>query len=517
MAEYLAGVDVGTTGARCMIFDPCGNPLGGHYCDYGASYPRPGWVEQDPRLLVEKTMEACRAAVDRSNIDPHRIASIGFSAQRSVACPVAADGNAVRPMFSWQDARATEEVEELGRIISPEEYYEQNGLPLSTTWIVGKILWMRKHEPALFAKTARFVQNQDFVLRAFGADDFYTDLCCAVFYGVWDVRRANWNLPLLERLDMGPEMFGRPTLPGTPLGTISSTVADKTGFAAGTPLCMGAGDQNCSVLGMGAIEPGLATVTLGTAGLAILPTDRPLPGFGGMMITHHVGPGMWQVEGLSNATAAGLRWYRDVVGTQEKEIEAAGGLDAYQQLDRLAATAPPGSQGLVYLPYLATAGTPRWNPRARAAFIGLSLAHGRADMTRAVMEGVVLEIRDMLEQWNVAGLSVRSLRIGGGATRSMFWNQIQADVYGRPVETLRVGESTALAAALLGGVGAGVFGSIEEGVAAMVHVADQIEPDRKRHQRYEDLYRAYVQSYEGLSSGGAFESLARIQAQSPGT
>jgi xylulokinase len=419
-------------------------------------------------------------------------------------------------MFSWQDARTTEEVDELREFISDDQYYAESGLPLGTTWIITKLLWMRKHEPGLLAKTARFVQNQDLVLRAFGADEFYTDLCSTVFYGVWDVRRATWNVPLLDQLGLEPEMFGRPTPPGTQVGTISPAISEQTGFVEGTPLCVGAGDQNCSVLGMGAVEPGLATVTLGTAGLAILATERPLAGFGGMMISHHVVPGMWEVEGLSNAAAASLRWFRDVVATREKESEAAGGLDAYQQLDQLAATAAPGSQGLLYLPYLATAATPRWDPQARAAFVGLSFAHGRAEMTRAVMEGVVLEIRDMFEQWNSAGLQVRSLRIGGGATRSALWNQIQADVYGRPVETLQVSESTGLGAALLGGLGAGVFASIEEGVAAMVHVADRIEPDPQRHACYEEMYRAYVQTYEGLAGSGAFDSLARIQAAGSG-
>ena len=147
MADCLAGVDVGTTGARCMIFDLHGNPLAGHYSDYGASYPRPGWVEQDPNLLIERAMQACRSAIDRSGIDPQRVASIGFSAQRSVACPVAADGSVVRPMFSWQVARTGEEVEDLRQLVAAEQYYAQNGLPLGTTWIVTKILWMRKHEP----------------------------------------------------------------------------------------------------------------------------------------------------------------------------------------------------------------------------------------------------------------------------------------------------------------------------------------------------------------------------------
>lgn len=513
MADYLAGVDVGTTGARCMIFDLQGNPVAGHYQDYGADYPRPGWVEQDPDHLIAKTMEACRAAIEQSGVDPQRIASIGFSAQRSVACPVTGDGRPVRPMFSWQDARTAAEVEELRQIISDEDFYTQCGLPLGTTWIITKLLWMRNHEPELLEKTARFVQNQDLVLKTFGADDFFTDLCCAVFYGVWDIRQADWNRPLLDRLGLEPAMFGKPTRPGTQVETINPAVAEKTGFAPGTPICLGAGDQNCSVLGMGAVQPGLATVTLGTAGLAILATEQPVAGFGGMMITHHVAPGMWEVEGLSNAAAASLRWFRDVVGTREKEIEANGGADAYQQLDALAAEAPCGSRGLLYLPYLATAATPRWNANARACFAGLSFAHGRAEMTRAVMEGVVLEIRDILEQWTAAGLDVQSLRIGGGATRSALWNQIQADVYGRPVETLRVSESTGLGAALLGGLGAGVFKSIEEGTAAMVHVADRIEPDSARHDRYEQLYGAYVQTYEGLSNSGAFESLARFQDQ----
>lgn len=510
MSQYLAGVDVGTTGARCAIFDLRGQPVAGHYCDYGAHYPRPGWVEQDSRLLIDRTMEACRGAVQGAGIDPRRIAAIGFCAQRSVACPVAADGSPVRPMFSWQDARTSEEVEELRALISADEYYAVNGLPLGTTWIITKLLWMRKHEPQAWERTARWVQNQDVVLRAFGADDYYTDLCCAVFYGVWDVHRATWNTPLLERLGLSPELFGRPTAPGTQVGVIGPAVSEQTGFAVGTPVCMGAGDQNCSVLGMGAVEPGLATVTLGTAGLAILATQRALAGFGGMMITHHAVAGMWEVEGLSNAAAASLRWLRDVMATREQDLEASGGPSAYQQLDALAASTGIGSRGLLFLPYLATAATPRWNPQARAAFIGLSFAHGRAEMARAVMEGVTLEIRDMLHQWRAADLDVDRLRIGGGATRSALWNQIQADVYGRPVETLQVTESTSLGAAVMGGVGAGVFASIPEGVAAMVHVADRIDPRPENHRRYEDLYQAYTQAYEGLAAG-TFESLARLQ------
>ncbi len=512
MPQCLAGVDVGTTGARCVLFDTHGRLIAGEYREYGAEYPKPGWVEQDAQLLIAKTVEACRAAVGQSGVKPSEIASIGFSAQRSVTCPVGEDGTPVRPLISWQDARTAAQVDELRELIDEAEYYRLSGLPLGTTWLISKILWMREHEPRLYEKTHKFVQNQDLVLKAFGAEGFHTDTCCMAFYGTWDIERVQWSPRLLDLLGMAPERFGTPTPPGTQVGTISAAIAEETGFAPGTPLCVGAGDQNCAAVGMGAIESGLATVTLGTCGMAILCVDRPVPGFGGMMVTNHALEGMWEVEGLSNAAASSYRWFRDAIGTEERRRAEQTGTTAYELLNRLAASAEPGSRGLLYLPYLATAATPRWNPNARSAFLGLSFAHGRAELTRAVMEGVVLEIRDIMEGWLQAGMDVSSLRIGGGATRSALWNQIQADVYGLPVETLNVDESSGLGAALLGGVGAGVFGSIPEGVEAMVKVAGRTDPDPQRHGRYEELYQAYVQAYEGLADSGAFDTLARIQA-----
>jgi len=256
----------------------------------------------------------------------------------------------------------------------------------------------------------------------------------------------------------------------------------------------------------------MATVTLGTAGLAILCVDQPIAGFGGMMITNHAMPGRWEAEGLSNAAASSLRWFRDVLNSAGKASDTTDRtpLD-YPALAALAAQSPAGAKGLLYLPYLATAATPRWNPDARAAFLGLSFAHSLSDMTRAVMEGVALEIRDIIEQWFSAGMAVEVIRIGGGAARSPLWCQIQADVFGRPVQTLACEESTGLGSALLGGVGAGIFHSIEEGVKAMVRPRAVIDPDPQRARRYADLYQAYVAAYEGLQQSGAFRALARLQ------
>jgi xylulokinase len=275
---------------------------------------------------------------------------------------------------------------------------------------------------------------------------------------------------------------------------------------------VGAGDQNCGVVGMGSVKSGMATVTLGTAGLAILSLDKRIPGFGGMMITNHAVPGMWEMEGLSNAAASSYRWFRDVVGTHEKELEKGSGRSAYEYLNDLASQAVPGSKGLLYLPYLGTAATPRWNANARSAFIGMSFAHGRPEMVRSVMEGVALEVRDMMDGWIKAGVNITTLRLGGGATKSALWNQIQADVYGRPVETLKTSESTVLGAAILGGVGAGVFKSIHEGVDQMVEVTGKVEPNMANHKIYEEMYEVYTKAYEGLTTSGAFDKLAQIQS-----
>lgn len=512
MGKYLAGVDVGTSGARCSVFDLHGKLVASAGFEYGAAYPRPGWVEQDAELLIARTNEACRAALDKLSGSPREIAAIGFSAQRSVTCAVDGLDRCVRPLISWQDARTGPQVERLRELVGEQDFVRTSGLPLGTTWIITKLLWMRENEPETFGRASRFVQNQDLILRAFGADDYFTDIGCMGFYGFWDVTRGDWNRPLMDRLGFSPAQFGIPTPAGTQVGVIGPSIAEATGFAAGTPICVGAGDQNCSVVGMGAIREGMGTVTLGTAGLAILCAGRPVADVPGMMLTHHAAPGRWEVEGLSNAAASSMRWFRDVVGTAERACETAGGPNAYQALDDLAAQAPPGSKGLLYLPFLATAASPRWNADARAAFIGLSFAHSRAELARCVMEGVTLEIRDMMQQWRQSGMNVDVLRLGGGATRSRLWSQIQADVYGRPVEMLECDDSTGLGAALLGGVGAGLFASMEEAVGAMVHPACSLDPNPTRCKLYDELYAAYAKSYEGLDRG-AFQMIAKMQKE----
>jgi xylulokinase len=513
VTQYIASLDVGTTGARCALLDLKGQIVASEYCEYGAVYLKPGWVEQDADEMIDASMAVCRATIAKSGLRPEQIAAVGFSTQRSVTVPVREDGRKVRLALSWQDSRTGAEVADMAQLIDAEEYYQISGMPLGTTWNITKMLWMRKNEPDLYKQTHKFVQLQDATLHAYGADKFYTDMGDMAFYGVWDVGKLAWSEKLCGLFDVSAEMFGAPIACGTQVATVSPRVAERTGLAIGTPVCAGAGDQNCAGVGMGAARSGIATASLGTGGLVMVSLDRRIPGFGGLMVTNHAAPGMWEMEALSNAAAGAYRWFRDVVGTAEKRAEATTGRSAYDALNELAAAAEPGSKGLLFLPYLGSAATPRWNADARAAFIGMAFTHGRAEMTRAIMEGVALEVRDMLEGWFKAGVEITSLRLGGGATRSRLWNQIQADVYGRPVETLVTSETAVLGAAILAGVGAGLFKSVPEAVDQMVQVKDRVEPNLKNHALYEEMYQAFVAAYEGLASGGAYDRLAKVQAR----
>lgn len=498
MKDYLAAVDLGTTGVRCSLFDLDGNMSSMAYKEYELHHPSFGFVEQDLPNMIEETFAVCREATSQYQNDVAAIRAITFSAQRACFCAVNKQGNLVRPMISWQDTRTLNEVNEIMNLISEDEFSSRTGLPLSTVNLLSKILWMQKHEPILYEQIDRIVQCQDILLRAFGVDQWLTDLSCAAFYGLWNVRQKHWDETLLHLFGMDRTFFGEPERSGKIVGSIGSSVAQKSGFAEGTPICLGAGDQNCSVLGMGSVRNGMATITLGTAGLAILSTNDPRSDLPGMICTNHIVPDLWCLEGLSNVAASSLNWLRNIL--VDRKITSDSSI--WSQLEKEATESDPGGHGLLFLPYLAGSATPHWNPGATGSLLGLTLSHNRGDIVRAIMEGVVFEINEMLHAWKKVGLNVGTIRLGGGATRNTLWNRIQADIYGCPVETVKQQETAAIGAALIAGCGIGLFSSIEDAAKAMIHVDRIIEPDPKNHIRYSELFQLFTDTYSALEKNG---------------
>jgi xylulokinase len=514
MAVYLAGIDIGTSGAKGMVFDLQGNALGTGYREYPCTYPRPGLVEQDADLVVDSTMQAMAEAVRASAVPPAQIASLSLSAQRCCGIFLGDGERQVRPMISWQDNRSPVEVKEIASRMDESEYYRRTGYPNSTTWLLSKMMWVRKNEPDTWKKTRRVVQMHDYFVRALGADDYYVDWNDAGFFGFFDSVSGAWDRDILGLFDIPATFLPQPRASATPVAKVSAAAAKRCGLAAGTPVSVGAGDQSAGAVGAGIVRRGLVSVSMGTAGAVTAFLDAPFRDPAGRtMVTAHPIRGRWLLEGYQAAAASVYRWFKEQLGVPEaREAEGKGG-DFYTLMNEKLAAVPAGSRGLLVLPYFAAAATPRYNPSARGTILGLTFSHDRLCLARAFMEGITLDMMDMVSSMIRSGVAVQEARILGGPTRSRVWNQVQADVYGVPVTTLKVTDATVLGAAILGGVGAGVFRTVEEGTDAMVRLGERFDPIPGNVATYARLYDAYCKAYEGLSASGAFSALAGLQGE----
>jgi len=509
--RYIAGIDVGTTGSKTILFDLQGNPIGSGYVDYGCTYPNPGWVEQNPHELVSAAMQSAKRAIESCGINAEEIASIGISAQRCSVIFLDANQIAIK-MISWQDNRAVNEVQEIEKQIGGSEFYRITGLPNSTTWILPKILWVRNHEPEIWEKTTRMVQVHDYILNAFGADDFYVDPDDACFFGCFDTDAFSWSNPIMDAFELRVEQFSTLRFSARNAGTVSAEAAHISGFAEGTPLSVGSGDQNCASIGAGIVKTGMASVSLGTGGLATVFLDHPYrdPKKSAMVVCHAISD-KWEIEGLQNGAAGVFRWFRDEIADKLKAEAAELGEDVYVKLDEIIREVPPGAKGLVLMPYFASAAAPRWNPAARGMLMGLTFAHDKACMARAFMEGITMEQKDILTSMRRLGIPLNMVRIMGGATKSRLWNQMQADMYQLPVETLKVTDAAVLGAAICGAVSVGLFSDIQSAATELVKADARYEPNKETSEVYERAYAVYCAAYEALERSGVFNQILQLQ------
>ncbi|MCL2112017.1 MAG: FGGY family carbohydrate kinase [Clostridiales bacterium] len=515
MDKYLLGVDVGTTGTKAMVFGLSGEAFGTGYEEYICDYPRPNWVEQDAAHLASAVRRVVREAVKASGVPAEAIVSLAVSAQRDCLLLIDSEGTPLK-MISWLDNRAGEQVCRIERELGADEFYRLTGLPLSTAWILPKIMWVQENDAELWAKTARVAQLHDFILHSLGADDYYNDEPDASLWGFFDTDNVCWLPDLMEKFDIESGKLPVVKQPGTKVGHVSAEVSAETGLSESTLLCIGGGDQNCASAGAGVVRPGLASVSLGTGGMAIVFLDRPFRDPQGKgIITINTVHGNWQIEGLQNGSAGIMRWFRDQIALYDKTEAEKDGEDAYERIGRLVEASKPGTDGLVFLPFLASANTPRYDPDARGTLVGLSLIHTRGDIARAVMEGITLDQKDILTSIREAGVKVDRIRIMGGATRSDLWNQLQADCYGVSVETLKITDAAVMGAAICAGVGAGLYPSIPAAADALVRVDRTYVPSPEMAKFYDESYRLYVKTYEALSGkGGVFERVAERQRNS---
>ncbi len=509
--KYLAAIDVGTTGAKTGIFTLDGALVAKGYKEYGCTYPKPNWVEQDMDELFTQAIASIKEAIKSAGVDNRDIISLSLSTQRCSAIFLDKDDKVLK-MISWQDNRSGQEVDDIKQLITPEEHYAITGLPLAPTWISSKILWLKKNEPDTYGKIHKIAQVQDYFFRKFGADGYYLDNPEAVFYGLWDIDNLCWSKKLLHIYDIDQKKLPDVVSAGTQIGTLSKEIAEKTGLAKGTPLCVGLGDQNSATAGAGVVETGKASVSIGTGGMSIVFLDSPYRcATGNTMVTNHAIDGKWQLEGLQAGAASVFRWFRDEIAWKESQDASQQGVDPYVLLSEKIGSVPLGAKGLVFLPFLAGSTSPRWNANARGTLIGLTFAHDRYCIARAFMEGITMEQKDILTKMQETGIQMDTISVVGGATKSKVWNQIQADMYNKPVQVLEIQDAALLGAAITAGVGVGVFGSIKEGSEKMVKVKKTYYPIPEHVEIYNNLYEIYCKVYESLSGNGVYTELAKLQ------
>jgi xylulokinase len=509
--SYVLGIDVGTTGAKAVVCGANGNVEGSAYREYSCIYPQPNWVEQDAGMLARVVVEVSADAVSSSGVAKNKILSLAVSAQRDCVLFMSADGKPLK-MISWMDNRAGSEVAQIDKAVGSDDFYAYSGLPLATAWILPKILWVRNNDPALWENTERIVQLHDFILHTLGADDYYEDESDAAFWGFWDTDGMDWRRDMLSLFGIDEKKLPRVLPPGQKVGAISHRIAEATGLSTSTLLCVGAGDQNCAAIGAGVVRSGTASVSIGTGGLATVFTQAPFRDPAGKgMVTNSAVHGNWQIEGLQNGAAGVFRWFRDELALYDKMEAEKSGQDPYQRLDDMIEQSPPGARGLLFLPYLGSAASPRYDQDARGSLIGLTFSHDRGDIARSVIEGITLEQKDILTAIRGAGVGIERIRIMGGATKSGLWNRLQAACYGLPVETLLMTDAAVMGAVLCACIGAGAYEDIPAASDALVRVDKVYEPAPHEISFYDELYRLYCDAYEALSDGHIFAGISRRQ------
>lgn len=508
MGRYLLGIDEGTTGCRAAIFDFEGNLISSDYREYPCYYPKPGWVEQKPEDITPALYASVKAAIASGGVDAKEIEALGISSQADVVGPLDKDGNLLRPFIGWQDLRGAPLIEPLLREhLSGPEYYAISGAPMNAIFGITKLVWFRDNEPELYERTTVLSNHQEYFLRAFGVDSgYYTDLSSASRTGMLDVDHHQWSDKLFQAFALDRDKFPKVVTDNPVVGTVPRQVAERTGLAEGTKIVVAAHDQNCSTFGCGLVEGGTASLVLGTWGSLYVGLDRPIRDPNGVLIVKgNHGLGNWTIEGAASAAASSYRWFRDTFGGIEVAAGKLLGKDPYDLINDQVETVAPGANGITFLPFLqgASAG-PRANPFARGVLFGITLGSTHSEVARAVMEGITLEMRDILEAQRRAGVEIASIHLTGGGTKSRLWNQMQADMYKVPVHVLQTSETGALGAAMYAGVGAGVYSNHRQAAETAVHVRETYEPGSKNSAAYDEAYSRFVSVYESLHAGKAF-------------
>jgi xylulokinase len=505
--ECVLGIDVGTTGTRALLIDAAGRVVAGATAEYPMFTPRPLWAEQHPADWWAATVAATRQVLAEAAVEPGRVAGVGLTGQMHGLVLLDTQGEVLRPCIMWNDQRTAAQCAAITAEVGAAEVLRLTGNPVLPGFTAPKIAWVRENEPEVYRKAAKALLPKDYI-RYCLTGGFFGEVSDASGTSLFDVGQRCWSDEMLKAVGVPRSWLPEVTESPVVSARVSPSAAAQTGLLAGTPVVGGGGDQAAQAVGTGIVDEGTVSATIGTSGVVFAASEayRVEPQ-GRLHAFCHAVPGMWHLMGVMLSAGGSLRWYRDALCEPERVRAAKAGRDPYELLTEAAAEVAPGCEGLLFLPYLTGERTPYPDPNARGAFVGLTLRHGKAHLTRAVLEGVSYGLRDSLELMRGLGLSVGQVRASGGGARSPLWRQILADVFDAEIATVRVTEGAAYGAGLLAAVGAGLYGSVAEVCQAAIEITGSIRPGPAAA-LYADYYPCYRALYPALAT--EFERIAEV-------
>jgi len=504
MDQYLLGIDLGTSGTKTVLFDTAGHCISSHTLEYPMYQPENGWAEQDPNDWWRAAVETIHAVLGKSGVCPEHIKGIGISGQMHGLVMLDKNGEVLRNSIIWCDGRTGDECREITEKVGREKLITVTANPALPGFTAGKILWVRKHEPETYEKCRHILLPKDYI-RFKLTGEYATEVSDASGMNLLDVPNRCWSKKILGILNIDPALLGQMYESYEPTGTVTESASLLTGLKKGTPVVGGAGDNAAAAIGTGVVKTGRAFTTIGTSGVVFAHCDSvTIDPLGRVHTFCSAVPGAWTAMSCTLAAGLSLRWLRDVCCEAEIAEAKTRGTDPYVVMGELAKKSPIGANRLLYLPYLMGERSPILDEKARGAFVGLSAIHGKGDLIRAVMEGVSFSQRQCLDVLREMGVTTDNMMACGGGSRSPLWRQMLADLYGCPVKTSKASdEGPALGAAILAGVGTGVFSSLEEACDRIVIADSEAMPDAKRSARYEQFYKIYESLYPALQSSYA--------------
>ncbi|MCB8814537.1 xylulokinase [Desulfosporosinus shakirovi] len=506
--QYLLGVDLGTSGTKTVLFDLAGNAISSKTIEYPLYQPANGWAEQDPSDWWNATCNGIKYVIKESGIDASGIAGIGLSGQMHGLVMLDKNGTILRNSIIWCDQRTDNECQQMNKIIGEKRLIEITANPALTGFTASKILWVQNNEPEVYEKCAHILLPKDYI-RYMLTGEFATEMSDASGMQLMDIPNRCWSDEILYKFNIDKSMLGKIYESPDITGKVHRRAADLTGLREGTIVVGGAADNSAAAVGTGVVRAGNAFTTIGTSGVIYAISDDVSIDLKGRVHTFcSAVPGKWTVMSCTLGAGLSLKWLRDTCCSEEMMEAEKLGVDPYVVMNTMAEQVMPGAGGLVYLPYLMGERSPHPDPYCRGVFFGLSASHNRANMIRAVMEGVAFSQLECVDVFKEMRVNVEDMIACGGGGRSSVWRQMLADMYGCPVSTIKADEGPAFGVAILAGVGAGIYDSVENACDNLVIKNSIQKPNFSTRKVYDEYYQLYKKLYIDLE--GSFKYLSKL-------